>query len=157
MKYFCSLSLCPNSCFYMNLYLCISFKYRFKNPLPKPLLFSELCSLLQKQVFVRPCNAVLYNTKALGFFFYPLIGLQDAEDKSHSHFFIHSWLSLSGVVYGTGFNGHSLHFLLPNDMYDLNVTDWLFWNFSLNWNIQDTNTRQRYFPERLKNHTSTTF
>lgn len=92
-----------------------------------------------------------------GVSFYQLTGLQDAEDKSHSRFFIHSCLSLSGVLYGTGFNEHSLHFLFLNDMYNLNVADWLFWNFSVNYNIQDTNTTQRYFPERLENHTFTTF
>lgn len=62
----------------------------------------------------------------LGFFFYQLVGFQEAEDKSHPNFLTHSWLPLSWIVCGTGFYGSSLHFMVLNDIYNLNVTDWLF-------------------------------
>lgn len=112
-------------------FVCINFKDRFRNPRLKTPLFPELCSSLQTQVFVRPCHAILWNMKGLGFF-YPLVGFQEAEDKSHLNFLTHSWLCLSWIVCGTGFNGSSLHFMVPNDINSPNVTDWLFWNFSLN-------------------------
>lgn len=139
MKYFCSLSLCPNSCFYMNpCLLCES------APLSALALNTGPEILFRKHHYFLNCvlpfknrvfkeHVMLFHiTQRPWVFFYQLAGLQDTEDKSHSHFLFPSWLSLCGIVCGTGFNGHSLHFLLLNDIYNLNVTDWLFWNFSLN-------------------------
>lgn len=45
-------------------FVCISFKYNFRNPH----YFLNCVLPFKNRVFVRPCNAVLCNTKALGFF-----------------------------------------------------------------------------------------
>jgi len=75
-------------------FVCVKFKDRFRNPFLKTQLFPELCSPLQKQVFTRPRNAILCNTKAL-FCFYQLVGVQEAEDKSHPNFLTRCGVSLS--------------------------------------------------------------